>query len=157
VLNKLVLKTYFRFPNRRLLWGCYWVPGVTLGPFPPFFVFVASFYILEPYRLFFLPADVLEFLLWVVVVYCDLWLSVCVQQVRRKFGFWQIILFQSERNVGAIRSPDFGCDLSSSEFCRIVLRSVWCSSMFLHCVGQCFASDVWLTVHRNSVWIRKTN
>ena len=92
VLDKLLLNPYFRFAYRGMLWGCYWVPGSNWVRFLPSLCLRCFILYSRAIPTLFLPADVLEFLLWVVVVFCDLWLSVCVHQVGRKFGFWHDLI-----------------------------------------------------------------
>lgn len=82
-----LVETVFSFPKPPAALGLLLSAEVTLGPVSSLLCLRCFILYSRAIPTFFLPADVLEFLLWVVVVFCDLWLSVCVQQVGRKFGF----------------------------------------------------------------------
>jgi len=43
------------------------------------------------------------------------------------------------------------------KFCVRLLKGELLNAKVMFCTANEIKSDVWLTVHRNSVWIRKTN
>jgi len=91
-----------------------------------------------------------------------LWNTFCASRcLNSEISIWLCSLYVHSSTSWFIFSSSYFRQCFTDNFCSQRL-SCWTSTVvricrYKHFTYLAFKSDVWLTVHRNSVWIRKTN